>query len=274
VTLEEILVPGPAIGLAGVIGLNGSDIKDGWTLPPLWHWVYLFDRPPQSDIAEDGHSRLGVPTPPSGGLRRMIAGGRLKTIHPLELGSTATSELQVIRRQERAGRSGPFTLVTVERTISQAGRVCLLEEQDVAYLTRRASNPRKAGSQASAPAPHVAPGGAQRAFEIDNTVLFRFSALTFNAHRIHYDSDYARDVEGYADLIVHGPLQALLMSEWARHNYEADVNFRAVTMSYRLTSPLMLGQGLVLSCDRDGGVINAAVRDATGRITATSIIRS
>jgi 3-methylfumaryl-CoA hydratase len=159
------------------------------------------------------------------------------------------------------------------------------EEQDIIYLREP---PRTPGTPAETPDPDTRSRsieltqdlvGAPRSdrndcsFEIDRVVLFRFSALTYNAHRIHYDSDYVRMTEGYPDLVVHGPLQALLMSEWARHNQIARLGSRPTAITYRLVSPLVLGQGLVVGSEPSGHVIATSVRDATGRITAHGAIQ-
>jgi 3-methylfumaryl-CoA hydratase len=268
--VEEILVPGPARGLAGLVDVDASEIGDGWLLPPLWHWVYLLDRPPLSDVGRDGHPTHGVPAPPASGLRRMMAGGRVTTVAPLRIGAYARTERRIIRTRDLSGRSGPFTLITVERGIFQGGRLCVLEQQDIAYL----SQPPKRTEPTSTPNADsiAAAGGSRWTFPITTTALFCFSALTYNAHRIHYDVDYARSTEGYPNIVVHGPLQALLMSEWARRNHGNPSEEPLGTMSYRLVAPLTVDQGLVVSCARDGGASTTTVSDARGRVTATASI--
>jgi 3-methylfumaryl-CoA hydratase len=264
-TLEEVLVPGPAVGLAGLLSLDTSAIADGWAVPPLWHWVYLLERPAQDSMQPDGHSRTSLPTPPAEGLRRMVAGGRVTTLAPLRLGEVATSTTEVVRSRDVVGRSGPFCLTTVRRRVWQGARLCVDEEQDVAYLSRKAtgSNPNSP-TEPGVVRPTEIPDES-RCVELDAVLLFRFSALTYNAHRIHYDSTYAMGTEGYRGLVVHGPLQALLMSELVRSKAGAATPH---SFAYRLVAPLFLGDGLEVEYVRKEPESRATVRDRTGRITA------
>lgn len=273
---RELLVPGPAQALAGLLDLPGDGIGEGWALPPLWHWVYLLDRPAQSRLGPEGHPRDGLPQPPAPGLRRMFGGGRVHLDAPLRLGAVATSRVEVIGSREQHGRSGPFTLVTTRNTITQDGRIAVVDEQDILYR-----EPRPLPAPAQPPSgPDAGPGPSadsdagpadeeRREFHVDEVLLFRFSALTYNAHRIHYDVDYCRDVEGFPGLVVHGPLQALLMAELARSCALAESGPPS-TVEYRLVAPLILGQGLAVGCRPDAPHSTVtSVRDATGRRTAT-----
>lgn len=260
----EILTTTPARALAGLIEVAEPDPAAG--LPPLWHWVYLLDYPPRADQGPDGHPTTGVPRPPGPARRRMWAGGRARQLGPLLLGERATRRSFVRRSVDKQGGTGPLTFVTVAHEISQAGRVVVDEEQDLVY--RAASAP---GPGAPEPAGVLPPGPAERRVVVDPVLLFRYSALTYNGHRIHYDRDYARDVEGYPGLVVHGPLQALLMAEAAR---ERRAGITAVEFAYRLVSPLFDHQGLVVSATPDeAGTLTTRVRDDTGRTTATGTWR-
>ena len=244
--MDELIPAEPARALAGLLGVPAP----GLDLPPLWHWVYLLDRPAQADLGPDGHPLRGLVVPPGPDLRRMWAGGRVRVSGSVHIGLEATRHSAVTASLQKEGRSGPFTLVTVSHEISQYGRTVVREEQDIVYRGRSTLD--------VADAPEVAAGPGEWEIETSPTLLFRFSALTYNGHRIHYDRDYARS-EGYPGLVVHGPLQALAMASVLRLRGEG-------TFSYRLLAPLFDFQGLRVSVAADG---SAAVRDRTGRRTAT-----
>jgi 3-methylfumaryl-CoA hydratase len=249
----EFLVPGPAEALGALLDVPVPDLeRDG--LPLLWHWLYLLDRPAQTDLGPDGHPVRGVvPTPPAPGRRRMWAGGRVRTHGPLRCGEPATRRSQVLSVKEKEGRSGLLTFVVAEHKVTQSGRVVVDERQDIVYRQPGPVPTPDAG-------PPVPPGADEWSLDITPTLLFRFSALTYNAHRIHYDRDYARDVEGYPGLLTHGPLQALAMAETARaRGMSGDVDFE-----YRLVSPLFDHQGLIARAHND----TVTVRDNQGRQTA------
>jgi 3-methylfumaryl-CoA hydratase len=283
--LTELITPGPAEALAGLLGVPLPDRG----LPLLWHWVYLLDRPPQAILGADGHpARDAIPTPPGPGLRRMFAGGRVSQHGPLRTGAEATRRTWQASSARKQGRSGPLHFVTVRSEISQGGQVVITEEQDLVYrepspgppAPARAPDPQpppdaQAPPDAHAPpdaqAPpdaHAPPADARDwAVEVNPVLLFRFSALTYNAHRIHYDRDYAR-AEGYPGLLVHGPLQALLMAEQARPGLPAQCDY-----SYRLVAPLFDGQGLIVSATADADAVRVRARDSAGCTTATGVIQ-
>jgi 3-methylfumaryl-CoA hydratase len=256
-TLTELITAGPAEALAGLLGVPCPDAE----LPLLWHWVYLLERPPQAVLGPDGHpARDAIPVPPGPGLRRMFAGGRVSRTGPLRLSAEATRRTWQADSAVKQGRTGPLHFVTVRTEISQGGQVAISEEQDLVYREATASSPPRS-------AQFEPPAGGTRdwTIEVNPVLLFRFSALTYNAHRIHYDREYARG-EGYPGLVVHGPLQALLMAELARR--EAPREY-----SYRLVAPLFEGQGLIVSARPDGDAIQVTARDAAGRVTATGVLR-
>jgi 3-methylfumaryl-CoA hydratase len=259
-TVAEVLTEGPAHALAGLLPGRAPDLSE--PLPLLWHWVYLLDRPSQHDLGPDGHPRQGsVQSPPEPGLRRMWAGGRVRCPAPLRLGEPAVRRSSVTAERHKQGRAGAMIVRTLTHKIEQRGVVVVHEEQDVIYLTSD-----------QAPMPARAPATTDAAdrwdVEISATLMFRFSALTYNAHRIHYDRDYARDVEGYPGLLVHGPLQALLMAEIVRCTRETPhVN---ASFDYRLVAPLFDNQGCTVRVDTPGqdGTASTTVCDSTGRVTA------
>ena len=258
----EILDPGPAEGLAGLLGVSIPDLEVG--LPLLWHTVYLLDRPPQAALGADGHPvEGGVPTPPSPGMRRMFAGGRVRTSGSLRCGEPATRRTRVLDRVEKSGRTGPLTFITIAHEISQRGTVVVTEEQDIVYRLPAAVGGAGLGGRMEA----VAPRPSDQRVSPTPTLLFRYSALTYNAHRIHYDRDYARDVEGYPGLVVHGPLQALLMAEATRRSASGPAGNQAFT--YRLLSPLFDQDILTVRIQQEPGGQRTSVHDAAGVQTAT-----
>ncbi|MGK4595010.1 mesaconyl-C4 CoA hydratase [Amycolatopsis sp. w19] len=259
--MKEILQPGPAEALASLLDVDLPDLdRDG--LPPLWHWFYLLDRPAQSDLGPDGHPVRGtIPAPPEPGRRRMWAGGRVRALGPLRCGLPAERHTEVLSTTEKQGRTGRLTFVVTGHRIVQSGAVVVEEEQDIVY--------RDAASgqvEAAIEEPEVPAAEDEWAIDVSPTLLFRFSALTYNAHRIHYDRDYARDVEGYPGLLTHGPLQALAMAEAARKQGSTG----RLAFDYRLVSPLFDHQGMIVRADEGG----TAVRDRHGRRTATGTMRS
>jgi 3-methylfumaryl-CoA hydratase len=262
----EVPQPEPAYALGDLLGVPVPDLGQGESLPPLWHWVYLLDRPAQADLGPDGHPVRGTrPAPPGPGRRRMWAGGRVRTSGTLRCGAPATKRTRVLEVTEKNGRSGHLTFVTVGVQVLQDGAVVVDEEQDIVY--RAAAG--RAPAPPAAPLTEVPVSDGEREIAVSPALLFRFSALIYNAHRIHYDRDYCRDVEGYPGLLTHGPLQALAMAEAARAaGRTGDVSF-----AYRLVSPLFDDQGLIVSAapGPDGAIVTAA-RDRYGRQTAAGTL--
>src|ERR1700728_3519683 len=245
----ETLLTGPAQALGGLLDVPVPDLDRGVGLPLLWHWIYLLERPAQADLGPDGHPVRGtIPAPPEPGRRRMWAGGRVRAIGPLRCGEPATRRSGVQSVEDKLGRSGPLTFCVVHHQIWQRGRVVIDELQDIVY--RAPVSP--AGQPAAWEGPEIPPAEGERAIVVSPTLLFRFSALTYNAHRIHYDRDYARDVEGYPGLLTHGPLQALAMTEAARAaGCHGDRSDGRQQFRYRLTSPLFDHRGMVVSAASD-----------------------
>jgi 3-methylfumaryl-CoA hydratase len=277
----EVLAPEPVESLAGVLDLEAPG--DG-TVPPLWHWLYLLDRRPERDLGPDGHPRHGIPAPPGPGRRRMFAGGSVTSHALLRLGEEATRTTWVAATRETQGSSGPLTFVTVRVEIEQRGRLAVAEEQDIVYRAPRRRQRRECGAErkpaaeeprqknaADPAAEEPRPRQAEPSLELDVTpvLLFRFSALTYNAHRIHYDREWVRH-EGYADLVVHGPLQALLMGELARRH---GISLLGREFAYRLVAPMVGPQRLRVQAGEDGLDAGAETRTATGHLTAVSTLR-
>ncbi|MEU0532305.1 FAS1-like dehydratase domain-containing protein [Amycolatopsis tolypomycina] len=262
---SEVLRAAPAQALGALLDVPVPDVEDDG-LPLLWHWIYLLDRPAQADLGPDGHPvRNAVPAPPEPGRRRMWAGGRVRTHGPLRCGLPATRRTKVLSVQEKQGRTGRLTFVIVGHRICQEDRLVVDEQQDLVYRDAAAGAVPDSGDQQVQQAAED-----EWSIDVTPTLLFRFSALTYNAHRIHYDRDYARDVEGYPGLVTHGPLQALVMAEAARRSGASG----PLHFDYRLVAPLFDHQGLVACAVPGSGATETAVRDRYGRQTATGTVRT
>lgn len=255
---------GPGAALADLLGVRPPGPEAG--LPLLWHWVHLLDRPALADLGADGHpERGGVVTPPGPGRRRMWAGGSVTQHRPLRLGP-ASRRARVVEERDTTGRSGPLTLVTVAHEVRQDGAVVIAEEQHLVY--REAGGP----SRPTAPDKPATPGRAVVELETGPVVLFRFSALTWNAHRIHYDLPWATGTEGHPGLLVHGPLQAIAMAEAARRLVGDPGG--PVRFDYRLVAPLYADEGLLAHADPgDDDSVETRVTTRSGRLTGRGTLR-
>ncbi|TPQ23500.1 MaoC family dehydratase N-terminal domain-containing protein [Streptomyces sporangiiformans] len=240
VTDGDSLPTGPVTALSAVLDLPGAVAEAGEPLPPLWHWLYFLNWPAGRDLGADGHPLHGHFLPPIPHRQRMWAGGRCEVAEPLRLGEPAERVSSLSSVTAKHGRTGEMLFVTERRAFRQHGRMCLVEEQDIVYRSGRGAGQHPGPIDESAfPRPE---DPWQLPLRPDPALLFRFSALTANAHRIHYDTPYCRDEEGYPGLVVHGPLLALLMLELPRrHTPERQVR----TLSYRLRRPVFGGERLV-----------------------------
>ncbi|MCA8414002.1 MAG: MaoC family dehydratase N-terminal domain-containing protein [Burkholderia multivorans] len=200
-------------------------------LPPLWHWLYFLPGERQSNIGTDGHARRGGFLPPVALPRRMWAGGRLQFLRPLAVDTPIQRRSTIANVQSKSGRSGQLVFVTVLHEIGDAQGVAIREEQDIVY--RDAPPPAAAGTPAPAAQPAPTDEQYSRIVTPDPVLLMRFSALTFNGHRIHYDRPYAMEEEGYPGLVVHGPLIAMLLMEELRRRHPGKTirafDFKAVS---------------------------------------------
>lgn len=196
----DAMDPARAIALAASLGVDWSE---GAALPPFFHQAYFWQALPEAELGRDGHPARGGLIPDMGLPRRMWAGGRLAFHAPLRAGIPARKVTTVEGIARKEGRSGPLAFVTLRHEIAQRGVPCVSEWQDIVYRADPAPG-------AAAPDPPRAPARAEveERRRFSPTLLFRYSALTFNGHRIHYDLDYCREVEGYPGLVVHGPLLA------------------------------------------------------------------
>lgn len=216
----------PVAALAATLDRDDPPPKDGDALPPLWHWLYFLSHHRQSMLGADGHARRGGFLPPIPLPRRMWAGSRLTFKAPLHVGEAIVRESEIVDVKRKEGRSGPLAFVVVRHTIEGERGVAIVDEHEIAYR----SDARAGTASTSTPAPVDA--AWSREIHPDPVLLFRYSALTFNGHRIHYDRRYATEVEHYPGLVVHGPLIATLLIDLLRHGLPhagiAAFAFRAV----------------------------------------------
>jgi 3-methylfumaryl-CoA hydratase len=228
--LDDIVTPAPVKALSATLDRDDAPPATGDALPPLWHWLYFLPSDRQRDIGPDGHPRRGGFLPPVELPRRMWAGGRFEFLHPVRIGDAVRRTSRIADISSKQGKTGPLVFVKVRHEIAPGGTVAITEEHDIVY--REAPQPG-----AAAEPPPRAPEGAQFSREIapDPVLLFRYSALTFNGHRIHYDRSYVTEVEGYPGLIVHGPLIATLLVDLLRRERP---DARIATFSFRAVSPL------------------------------------
>ena len=232
-TLHDVVTPTPFAALAATLDLEPQRPPHGTHLPPLWHWLYFLPLHRQSDIGPDGHAKRGGFLPPIPLPRRMWAGSQFEFHSALRIGDAVTRTSTIEDVTEKSGRSGPLVFVRVRHEVSRQGeaRPALTEFHDIVY--RDVPRPGDA-----APAREAAPADAAwvKDWVSDDVLLFRYSALTFNGHRIHYDRRYVTEVEGYPGLIVHGPLIATLLLDLLRRELpEAQVaryEFRAVRPTF------------------------------------------
>ncbi len=228
---NDTITAAPLTGLAATLDrADDAEPALGAPIPPLAHWLYFLPRAPQSAIAEDGHARRGDFLPPVPLPRRMWAGGRLEFVRDLGVGHEVERRSMITRIEPKRGRSGPLVFVTVRHEISDAHGVALTEEHDIVYR----ADPQP-GTEPARPEMSHADEAFSREIVPDPVLLFRYSALTFNGHRIHYDRPYATEVEGYPGLVVHGPLVATLLVDLLRRQWP---QARLRAFAYKAASPL------------------------------------
>jgi len=241
---RDVIQSERCVALQAALNLSGDRLSDGDALPPLWHWLYFWDIAPRSELGRDGHPAVGGFMPPVGQARRMWAGSRVTFPGTLGLGEPATRVSTIEKVAEKSGRSGKLVFVTVRHELSGSDGLAVIDEHDIVYR-------EDTGKGASARPGEPAPEGAQwvETVDPDPTLLFRYSALTFNGHRIHYDRDYARDVEGYDGLVVHGPLLATMMVGMAA----GSLPDRSVSrFEFRGMRPVMDTETFTVNVDPDG----------------------
>jgi len=237
-TAEDTIIPRQARQMAATLGRD-SALHENDPLPPLWHWMGWQNDTPMAGLGPDGHPARGGFLPPVPLARRMWAGGRLVFHAPLNIGDPLQRRSEILKVAQKTGAAGDMVFVTVGHQIHGPNGLSVTEEQDIVYMAMP--------DQFTPPPPMIAADAPAWAdpVAIDSVRLFRFSALTFNAHRIHFDLPYAREVEKYPGLVVHGPLQAmLLMAAACRHRAGAmpvSFTFRGIRPLFAFDTSRLMG---------------------------------
>lgn len=252
-TAEDRLDPRLVQGMAATLDMETPRAE----VPPLWHWMLFQDWRRPDGIGPDGHPRRGGFLPPVHDLpRRMWAGGRVAfTANPLRVGDVVRRVSTILSVTEKTGGSGRLVFVTLRHALENARGPVLAEEQDIVY---------RGGEAAAVRPPEAAPefpATLTRQVVPDTLMLFRYSALTGNGHRIHYDAPYASAEEGYPGLVVHGPLQATLL---ARAMLAAAPGRRLTRFTFRGQRPCFAGQKLTVLARVSEDEAHAETRDAAG----------
>jgi len=238
----------------------------GTPLPPCWHWMFCQEAAPQSILGVDGHPDKGEFLPPIALPRRMWAGSRITFFDPPVVGDAVTRRSTILSVTPKSGKSGELVFVVVRHETCVGDRVAVEEEQDLVY--REAPRPG-----APAPTPKPAPAAApwSRSISPDPVLLFRYSALTFNGHRIHYDQPYCVNEEGYPGLVVHGPLIATLMVDLCRRQRP---EARISEFSFRAMSPLFDTQAFTVAGepDAEGPAVTVWAADASGGLASQGTV--
>jgi 3-methylfumaryl-CoA hydratase len=269
---QDTVTAGAAARLHALLDGPGPAPGSGDPVPPLWHWLAFLPDTPQSELGRDGHPVRGSFLPPIDLPRRMFGQGRLRFYGGMAVEEPLERQARVTRVAEKTGPSGRLALVTVAYSLFTDGREVLAEEQDLVY---REPPPTDASVSGKLPAPVADDRGPdwpgwslRRDLAVDERLLFRFSALTYNAHRIHYDRPYATSVEGYRGLVVHGPLQAVALAELCRLQVRDELR----SLEFRLVAPAFDPDPLLLRGRVDDGIVTLAAFSA-GRLTATAEAR-
>ncbi len=243
-TVEDLIAPWPVRGLSATLDEKDPEPRNGDPLPPLWHWIYFHDAALESKLGPDGHAERGDFLPPIPLPRRMWAGSRFAFDGPpLRIGEAASRKSEIKSVEAKTGSSGSMVFVTVRHTLAGSKGAAFVEEQDIVY--REAAKP---GETARPPKPAPTDPTWSKKIMPDPPLLFRYSALTFNGHRIHYDQPYVTGVEGYPGLIVHGPLLGTLQMELARRSNPGKT---PATFEFRAMSPVFAGAAFTVGARRE-----------------------
>ncbi|MBL4873926.1 MAG: MaoC family dehydratase N-terminal domain-containing protein [Rhodobacteraceae bacterium] len=263
-TVEERIAPFPSNALAATLDRDDTRYEDGTPLPPLWHWLHFLPIFKLTDAGYDGHATLGQFLPPVPLPRRMWAGSRFRFLAPMCIGKTLRKESSIASIKHKVGRSGDLVFVTVRHRVFDGELQGIEEEHDIVY--REAPNP---DAQVQIPPQSLETSAFSRVVHPDPVLLFRYSALTFNGHRIHYDKPFCTQTEGYEGLVVHGPLLATLLMDLLRQEMpDATVEafeFRAVSTVFDTYDFSLHGQP-----EPDGKAIKLWVRRHDGALAMTA----
>jgi len=259
--------PTPVAALAATLDHASTEVPPGTPLPSLWHWLYFLPLHRHSELGPDGHARRGGFLPPVPLPRRMWAGSQFEFRAPIRVGDTVERVSTIESVASKQGRSGPLVFVKVRHELRRHGDAepSLVEFHDIVYR-----GARRPGDAEPPPQPAPPQAAWQREIVPDDVLLFRYSALTFNGHRIHYDRRYVTEVEGYPGLVVHGPLIAtLLLDLLRRHAPGAKVRafrFKALRPTFD-GRPMRVGGAV----QGDGGTVRLWAQDHEGWLTMDAV---
>jgi 3-methylfumaryl-CoA hydratase len=276
--IQDLATAWPAAAMSATLDRHDAPLNEGDAIPEGWHWLYFLETAPASELAHDGHPKRGGFLPPVTLPRRMWAGGRLEFRRPIRIGERMSRESEIISVEPKSGSSGSLLFVTVRHTVTVSNQIAVVEEHDIVYREAAQPGARATPGAHTTPGAGAAPGKPAPANPVwrhevmpDEAMLFRYSALIFNAHRIHYDLDYCRREEGYPGLIVHGPLQTTLLLDLCRRNAGKPVR----KLDYRAVSPLFhnekISVGGILSAD--GASAQVWTAGPTGHIAMTGTVQ-
>jgi len=273
--VQDELHATPLALMSATLDRDDPAVKTGAAIPPYWHYLYFLTASRQSELGADGHPPRGGFLPPVPLPRRMFAGARVDFMRPLRVGQKVERRSTIVSVSRKQGRSGDMVFLLLRHAFSDADGVCLVEEQDIVY---RDNPPATATANSPAGAVPPAPTFAglptamwTREITPDPVLLYRYSALTFNGHRIHYDHPYATQVEGYPGLVVHGPLQATLLLDLLRRE-QPDVD--PAHFAFRAVSPLYcVGAFRVCGAPAAEGGFNLWIEDQQGHTTMQAQVK-
>jgi 3-methylfumaryl-CoA hydratase len=260
-TVTDQMTRQAALRTAALLDLPGDGLIEGAVLPQGWYALLFGTLAPQSQLGRDGHPRLGDFLPPVPLPRRMFAGRRVTFHAPLRIGDEVERVSEIAKIEPKQGRSGRMIFVTVSHRVRARGVALLTEEQDIVYREESTG-----GAAPAAPQPPPANAAWSRTVVPDPVMVFRYSALTFNGHRIHYDADYTRTVEGYPERVVNGGLTTLLLLELAR----AKLDHELATVATRNLRPLFVDRPLTLSGSPTERGVDLWVTDADGALALSA----
>ena len=255
-SVEETISAEPLHRMRATLDMEPKNIEAGEAVPPLWHWAYFLTPVRASELGRDGHPALGNFMPPVSLPRRMWAGGQFKFVNPIRVGERVKRQSTVRDVKLKQGRSGKLCFVEVEHAVLVDDELRFSEVHNVVY--RGAKQPGE--EQLQAP---EAPGDAEWSKEVvpNSTLLFRYSALTFNGHRIHYDLNFCQQVEGYPGLVFHGPLTGTLLLQFAVEKNPGKTlsayDFRAISplfdnAAFTLNGRMQGDNAIMWACNPDG----------------------
>jgi len=261
---SDVITAAPVGALSATLDYEYSRALPGATLPACWHWLYFQDAIAASGLAEDGHPQRGGFLPPVPLPRRMWAGSRLRFASPLRVGDEVRKVSTVASVGHKQGRSGELVFVTVQHQIFSGSTLAIEEEQDLVYRGH------SKGDVPPTPKPALARMQWSREVCPDSVLLFRYSALTFNSHRIHYDRDYAIGVEGYSSLVVQGPLTATLLLDLL---YRELPEVEIAGFEFRAIKAVLEGKPLCLQGCRNGCDVSLWALDDSGELAMEARVR-